>query len=104
VRGILQPIKGSQGSCGVKGGGPAKGHRGSAAVSIPDHLLRSGVPPLSARRRHDAVVLICALLRSGIESYSEFPGGATWTPRKPPRSIARCTNPVALASSMNSLI
>src|SRR6516165_7051696 len=41
------------------------------------------------------------LVSSGIESYSGFPGGATWTPRKPPRSIARCTKPDALASSIN---
>lgn len=34
----------------------------------------------------------------------EFPAGATWTPRKPARSIARCTIPEALASSINSLM
>ena len=31
-------------------------------------------------------------------------GGATRSPRSPARSIARCTNPDALASSMNSLM
>lgn len=31
-----------------------------------------------------------------------FPGGATWTPRTPTRSIAPCTSPEALASSINS--
>ena len=36
--------------------------------------------------------------------HSEFPGGATWIPRKPPRSIASFTKPDALASSMNPLI
>jgi len=32
------------------------------------------------------------------------PGGATLNPRMPALSIERCTNPDALASSMNSLI
>ena len=33
-----------------------------------------------------------------------FPGGATWTPRRPPSSMARCTKPDALDSSMNSVM
>src|ERR1700736_1486829 len=32
----------------VKGGGPAKGRRGSAAFPIPDHLLRRSEPPVRA--------------------------------------------------------
>ena len=34
------------------GGGPAKGRRGSAAFSIPDHLLRRSTAPGSANNRH----------------------------------------------------
>jgi hypothetical protein len=33
----------------------------------------------------------------------DFAAGAAWMPRKPPRSMARCSSPDTLASSTNSL-
>jgi hypothetical protein len=36
----------------VRGGGAEDAGRSSAAVSIPDHLLRRSEPPLSAASRH----------------------------------------------------
>jgi hypothetical protein len=53
----------------ANGGGPAKGRRGSAAVSIPDHLLRRSELPLSPRNG--------LLHRSKIHAYSITASAAT---------------------------
>src|SRR5271166_530394 len=45
---LMRSRNGAADSLWVMGGSPAKGRRGSAALLIPDYLLRRGTPPGSA--------------------------------------------------------
>ena len=47
---------------------------------------------------------ISLTLNPGYEAFQFVFAGATWCPGKPARSMACCTNPEALACSINSLM